>query len=202
MASHSVENGAQGFKCEHCSANFTTKSVLSVHLREAHGDKLVTKKEAQKAANASDKNLSNGPENLQQMIMKGPKVSRGFPQRYRNLFCIEFLFIMYHINSTFNTYFPTRIAVGRGNVTRHIRGSFGGVVFRNKSFPLSPVRSLNSQPSTHSTTPNNKLPAKSANGWSRCHICNKKFLTPANLKQHMLLHQGGKPFRCNFCGLR
>ena len=85
MASHSVENGAQGFKCEHCSANFTTKSVLSVHLREAHGDKLVTKKEAQKAANASDKNLSNGPENFQQMIMKGPKVSRGFPQRYWNL---------------------------------------------------------------------------------------------------------------------
>ena len=85
MASHSVENGAQGFKCEHCSANFTTKSVLSVHLREAHGDKLVTKKEAQKAANASDKNLSNGLENFQQMIMKGPKVSRGFPQRYWNL---------------------------------------------------------------------------------------------------------------------
>ena len=108
MASHSVENGAQGFKCEHCSANFTTKSVLSVHLREAHGDKLVTKKEAQKAANASDKNLSNGPENLQQMIMKGPKVSRGFPQRYRNLFCIDFflkhnkLFAPYLINSTLN----------------------------------------------------------------------------------------------------
>ena len=111
MASHSVENGAQGFKCEHCSANFTTKSVLSVHLREAHGDKLVTKKEAQKAANASDKNLSNGPENLQQMIMKGPKVSRGFPQRYRNWFCIEFLskitkiFARYLINSTFNKCF-------------------------------------------------------------------------------------------------
>ena len=81
MASHSVENGAQGFKCEHCSANFTTKSVLSVHLREAHGDKLVTKKEAQKAANASDKINPSGINNLQQMIMKGPKVSRGFPQR-------------------------------------------------------------------------------------------------------------------------
>ena len=82
MASHSVENGAQGFKCEHCSANFTTKSVLSVHLREEHGDKLVTKKEAQKAANASDKNNSSVTDNIQQMIMKGPKVNRGFPQRY------------------------------------------------------------------------------------------------------------------------
>ena len=84
MASHSVENGAQGFKCEHCSANFTTKSVLSVHLREAHGDKLVTKKEAQKAANASDKNNSNTTDNLQQIMMKGPKVNRGFPQRYES----------------------------------------------------------------------------------------------------------------------
>ena len=81
MASHSVENGAQGFKCEHCSATFTTKSVLSVHLREAHGDKVVTKKEAQKAANASDRSNATGVDNLQQMIMKGPKVSRGFPQR-------------------------------------------------------------------------------------------------------------------------
>ena len=81
MASHSVEHGAQGFRCEHCSATFTTKSVLSVHLREAHGDKLVTKKEAQKAANASDRNNTSGVDNLQQMIMKGPKVSRGFPQR-------------------------------------------------------------------------------------------------------------------------
>ena len=86
MASHSVENGAQGFKCEHCSANFTTKSVLSVHLREEHGDKLVTKKEAQKAANASDKNNSSGTDNAHQMIMKGPKVNRGFPQRY----CVDF----------------------------------------------------------------------------------------------------------------
>ena len=89
MASHSVENGAQGFKCEHCSANFTTKSVLSVHLREAHGDKLVTKKEAQKAANASDKNNSNTTDNLQQIMMKGPKVNRGFPQRYEtNLYVL------------------------------------------------------------------------------------------------------------------
>lgn len=92
MASHSVENGAQGFKCEHCSATFTTKSVLSVHLREAHGDKLVTKKEAQKAANASDRNNTSGVDNLQQMIMKGPKVSRGFPQRFLFLVICMFVF--------------------------------------------------------------------------------------------------------------
>ena len=85
MASHSVENGAQGFKCEHCSANFTTKSVLSVHYRESHGEKLVTKKEAQRSANAAapDKGSAarSGTNNVHQTTTKGPKVSRGFPQR-------------------------------------------------------------------------------------------------------------------------
>ena len=96
-----------------------------------------------------------------------------------------------------------RISVGRGSVTKNIRGSFGGVVFRNKSFPQSPARpATNNSPDTLTITKNVTKNVVSANGWSRCHICNKKFLTPANLKQHMLLHQGGKPFRCNFCGLR
>ena len=99
-----------------------------------------------------------------------------------------------------------RISVGRGSVTKNIRGSFGGVVFRNKSLPQSPNASnrapSNTSPDTLTITKNVSKNVVSANGWSRCHICNKKFLTPANLKQHMLLHQGGKPFRCNFCGLR
>ena len=38
MISHS-HNG-EGFACRHCPAAFTTKSVLSVHLRDAHGDNL------------------------------------------------------------------------------------------------------------------------------------------------------------------
>ena len=40
MASHNTpQDGAEGFKCSHCFASFTTKSVLSVHMRDAHGDK-------------------------------------------------------------------------------------------------------------------------------------------------------------------
>ena len=104
----------------------------------------------------------------------------------------------------------SRISVGRGSVTKNIRGSFGGVVFRPKQKPFLQSSSANSSPRTPSNTSPDTLTITknvtknvvSANGWSRCHICNKKFLTPANLKQHMLLHQGGKPFRCNFCGLR
>ena len=101
-----------------------------------------------------------------------------------------------------------RISVGRGSVTKNIRGSFGGVVFRNKSaLQSSPTNTSirspsNTSPDTLTITKNVSKNANNSNGWSRCHICNKKFLTPENLKQHMSLHQGGKPFRCNFCNLR
>ncbi|TRY75739.1 hypothetical protein TCAL_01652 [Tigriopus californicus] len=38
MASHDTATG-EGFKCVHCPATFSTKSVLSVHMRDAHGSK-------------------------------------------------------------------------------------------------------------------------------------------------------------------
>ena len=116
MISHSLEDGAEGFKCQHCKASFTTKSVLSVHMRDAHGDKLVTKKE----------------------------------QR----------------NSGTKT--PTEeMTLGNVNAAK---------------LPLPPN--------------------PTGTDWSRCGVCHKNFLTAANLKQHMLLHEGRKPFKCNFCGLR
>merc|ERR1712243_492750 len=60
-----------GFQCLHCPASFSTKSVLSVHMREAHGDKYPTKKflasankqqqMQQKAGQSQQQNASNGP---------------------------------------------------------------------------------------------------------------------------------------------
>ena len=43
MISHNSNTG-EGFNCHHCRATFTTKSVLSVHLRDAHNDTLHTNK--------------------------------------------------------------------------------------------------------------------------------------------------------------
>ena len=187
MASHTLENGAAGFKCEHCSANFTTKSVLSVHLRDAHGDKLLTKKEAQRSAvfdrtsPSSSGSVFNTNPNT---VTKGPLVSRGG--------------------------FPPRITVGRGGQVARMGASpmaRMGASPMNGPFITRPQSStpqkFSSGPSALIGVSNISSPGNvSVNGWSRCHICNKSFLTPANLKQHMLLHPGSKPFRCNFCGMR
>ena len=43
MAPHT--QAGEGHQCGHCKASFTTNSVLSVHMRDAHGDKMVTKKD-------------------------------------------------------------------------------------------------------------------------------------------------------------
>ena len=183
MASHTLENGVAGFKCEHCSAHFTTKSVLSVHLRDAHGDKLLTKKEAQRTA-AFDRApfLTSGASNhvnmSQTMVMKGPKVSRGS--------------------------FPPRILVGRGGKVARMGASPSSVAFSSRP-PSSSPHKIQSPPSSNPLLGLSNISSSdrvSVNGWSRCNICNKSFLTPANLKQHMLLHPGSKPFRCNFCGMR
>jgi len=68
-ASHAAGPGA-GFQCLHCPASFSTKSVLSVHMREAHGDKYPTKKflasankqqqMQQKAGQSQQHNATNG----------------------------------------------------------------------------------------------------------------------------------------------
>ena len=131
--SHSLENGAEGFKCYVCQASFTTKSVLSVHLKDAHGEKLVTKKEQIRSLGVQRMVSSAGSSPVSQPAATGCAGPESKPSPPKNVF--------------------TSVET-------------------------------------------------SSSGWSRCQVCNKNFLTVANLKQHMLLHEGRKPFRCNTCGQR
>ena len=55
MTSHSV-SGGDGFKCSHCEAFFSTKSVLSVHMRDAHGDKVIIRRGSSGGNNGSSSN--------------------------------------------------------------------------------------------------------------------------------------------------
>lgn len=143
MISHNVDNGTEGFKCQHCQASFTTKSVLSVHMRDAHGDKLPTKKEQ-----------SRNTGTMVAAAAAAAAVAAASPPK----------------TSPEKTSPPPAVA------------------------PSAEAAKL---PSTSSSP----VAAVGAN-WSQCRVCHKYFVTDANLKQHMLLHEGRKPFQCNFCGLR
>ena len=41
---------------------------------------------------------------------------------------------------------------------------------------------------------------KGSNSEKTCHFCGREFDRPFNLKQHMLVHTGVKPFLCTLCG--
>jgi len=160
MISHNLDNGAEGFKCQHCKASFTTKSVLSVHMRDAHGDKLVTKKEQRNNATAA---AGNTNATVVSSAPSGPIQTSPSPQTPQKQV------------SPFRQHHAV-ISPGTGSPTG------------------SPVKIPLTQ-SPGSVTGN-------SGNWSQCGICGKCFVTEANLKQHMLLHEGKKPFKCNFCGLR
>ena len=76
MASHSVQDGGQGFKCTHCSATFTTKSVLTVHMRDAHGEK--SKSTAKKSVPQSTQNNGTPQQSLLKtnLMKTSPKVHK------------------------------------------------------------------------------------------------------------------------------
>ena len=48
--SYKIKEG-EGEPCPHCNNWFTTKSVLSLHMRDAHNDRLLTKKEVEVTMN-------------------------------------------------------------------------------------------------------------------------------------------------------
>ena len=56
MSYFRVQEG-EGEPCPHCNNWFTTKSVLSLHMRDAHNDRLLTKKEVEVTMNRMRRQL-------------------------------------------------------------------------------------------------------------------------------------------------
>jgi hypothetical protein len=70
MTSHTIGQG-EGHKCHHCPASFSTRSVLSVHMRDAHGDKYQTKKDTAAATNGQGKQPKSANSNSDHFQISG-----------------------------------------------------------------------------------------------------------------------------------
>jgi len=128
LASHTKEG--EGHPCPHCNAWFTTKSVLSLHMRDAHNERLVTKRELE-SSNARVKQQT--------------------------------------------------------------------VVDKIKLPPMEESQSIAS-----SEMSDNQLMLNAGPGATGlvCNLCGKAFSKKTNLKHHLMLHRGEKPWKCHLCGWR
>ena len=45
----------------------------------------------------------------------------------------------------------------------------------------------------------NKTKKKKSKAVNKCKFCNKRYSSKHNLKRHMKLHSGSKPFQCSYC---
>ena len=117
LASHTSEG--EGHPCYHCNSWFTTKSVLSLHLREAHGGRANVKPKVEEEA--------------EQDLKPSPSPAPEKDQRVKAESDLAEDCDMSHLT---------------------------------------------------------------------CNICGKTFVKKTNLKHHLMLHRGEKPWKCHICGWR
>jgi len=190
MTSHSKEG--EGEPCPHCNNWFTTKSVLSLHMRDAHNDRLLTKKEVEVTMNRmrrqmeEQKKMAEFEEKQKRMQEKAALQQK---QRHMQMQQMKVRQQQYLHQQ------QARVEAQRQQLQVQMAG---GNLFET----LHQQQLLHQQ--QQGLFPNPDAIARRMDRIANltCKLCNKTFVKKTNLKHHMMLHRGEKPWKCNICEWR
>ena len=164
LASHTAEG--EGHACPRCNSWFTTKSVLSLHLKDAHNEKYIGKKDLAAAAAVAPKREFKEVklEEVETVTYEEPKIAKFDHSIFGS--CEEPELVKYE---PVNVLFPALPGIRKG---------------------------------TFGPNPNSMSSAEALSDELTCHLCAKTFVKKTNLKHHLMLHRGEKPWKCHICCYR
>ena len=196
LASHTREG--EGHACPSCDSWFTTKSVLSLHLRDAHNERYIGKKDLLAGGGVKKerpavvvKQQEEAEENDVKEIMevKEVKVMKQVEEGKE-----EDMGLMQH------SIFSQPELKHEGVKHEEVKYEPMEITFP-KALPLSLPKLPGIRKGTFGPNEGSSTPGILSDELT-CHLCLKTFVKKTNLKHHLMLHRGEKPWKCHICAYR